>query len=231
MLRLERVEPEGMVIRGDRVTMGNIKPGERKTVALLFDPQICQSTHIDGHLSYYSSQGELRYAEMTRRTADVVCPVFFTRENANTAMLRRLMKESLHVSDLRLYRYPTGLEPHDVLAICKTALGSEEIQLVREYVTETPSYETEVWYYAETKVKRYRFVIRLGVVQDKGVVELFAASTAMEPITGLLADFRRELNRILEERYAEDARVVDMRDDRLRRALERRPLRLDSEGD
>ena len=231
MLRLERVEPDSIVIRGDRVTLGNIRPGERKTVALLFDPQICQSTHIDGHLSYYTSQGELRYVEMKRRTADVVCPVFFTRENANTAMLRKLMKETLHQNDLRLYRYPSGMRPDEVLAVCKTALGSDEIQLVREYIVEKPSYEAEVWYYAETRVKRYQFVIRLGVVEDKGVVELFAASTAMEPITGLLADFRRELNRILEERYAEDARLVDMRDDRLRRDLERRPLRLDSEED
>jgi hypothetical protein len=229
MLRLERVEPDSMAIRGDRVTLGNIKPGERRTVALLFDPQICQSTHIDGHLSYYTSQGELRYVEMKRRTADVVCPVFFTRENANTAMLRKLMKERLHQNDLRLYRYPSDLPPDEVLAICKMALGSDEIQLVREYITPSPTYEAEVWYYAETRVKRYQFVIRLGVVEDKGVVELFAASTAMEPITGLLADFRRELNRILKERYAEDARMVLERDDRLRRDLERRPLRLDSE--
>ncbi|UCC93315.1 MAG: fibronectin type III domain-containing protein, partial [Thermoplasmata archaeon] len=41
MLRMERVEPDSIVIRGDRVTLGNILPGERKTVALLFDPQIC----------------------------------------------------------------------------------------------------------------------------------------------------------------------------------------------
>ncbi len=229
MLRLERVEPDSMTIRGDRVTLGNIKPEERKTVALLFDPQICQSTHIDGHLSYYTSQGELRYVEMKRRTADVVCPIFFTRENANTAMLRKLMKERLHQNDLRLYRYPSDLPPDEVLAICKVALGSDEIQLVREYITPSPTYEAEVWYYAETRVKHYQFVIRLGVVEDKGVVELFAASTAMEPITGLLADFRRELNRVLKDRYAKDAKMVLERDDRLRRDLERRPLRLETD--
>jgi hypothetical protein len=230
MLRMERVEPETIDIHGDRVTLGNVLPGERKTVALLFDPQICQSTHIDGHLSFYSTKGELRYVEMKRRTADVVCPVFFTRENANTAMLRKLMKETLHQNDLRIYRYPKALEPREVLTIAKQALGSDEIQLVREYITEVRTFEAEVWYYAETKVKGYQFVIRLGVVEDKGVVELFAASTAMEPITGLLADFRRELNRILEERYAEEARMEVDKDDQLRRYLERRPLHLDEDG-
>jgi hypothetical protein len=146
-------------------------------------------------------------------------------------MLRKLMAERLHQNDLRLYRYPEGLSPDEVLAICKLALGSDEIQLVREYITRTPSYEAEVWYYAETRVKRYQFVIRLGVVEDKGVVELFATSTVMEPITGLLADFRRELNRVLKERYAEDSRMVLERDDQLRRDLERRPLRLESDED
>ena len=139
------------------------------------------------------------------------------------------MKESLHQTDLRLYRYPPTMEPREVLAVCKLALGSDEIQLVREYIVERPSYEAEVWYYAETRVKRYQFVIRLGVVEDKGVVELFAASTAMEPITGLLADFRRELNRILGERYTEDARMVVERNDQLRRDLERRPLQIETD--
>jgi hypothetical protein len=229
MLRMELVEPDTIVNRGDRVTLGNILPGERKTVALLFDPQICQSTHVDGHLSYYSTKGELRYVEMKRRTADVVCPIFFTKENANTAMLRKLMAETLHQNDLRIYRYPKTLEPKEVLAIAKQALGSDEIQLVREYITEKRTFEAEVWYYAETKVKGYQFVIRLGVVEDKGVVELFAASTAMEPITGLLADFRQELNRILEERYAEDVRMEVAKDDQLRRYLERRPLHLETD--
>lgn len=232
MLRLERVEPAGIVMRGDRATLGNIKPGERKTVALLFDPQICQSTHIDGHLSYYDTKGELQYVEMKRRTADVVCPVFFTKENANTAMLRKLIRETLHMSDLRIYRYPGGLSPQDALTIGKLAVGSDDVQLVREYIVERPSFEAEVWYYAETRVKGWRFVIRLGVMEDKGVIELFAASTAMEPITGLLADFRRELDRILKERFAEEARIVVERDERLRRDMERRPLHLDrGDGD
>ena len=133
--------------------------------------------------------------------------------------------ELLH--DIKAATYHT----REVLQISKQALGSDEIQLVREYLTESPAFEAEVWYYAETKVKGYQFVIRLGVVADKGVVELFAASTAMEPITGLLADFRRELNHVLDERYAEEARMVVDRDEQLRRDMERRPLRLDAASD
>ncbi|MCK5415528.1 MAG: hypothetical protein KAJ35_09115, partial [Thermoplasmata archaeon] len=87
LLRLERIEPETLALRGDRVIIGNIKPRERSTVAFLFDPQICQESHLDGTLAYFDTTGELKHITMKRRMADVVCPIFFTKENANTAML------------------------------------------------------------------------------------------------------------------------------------------------
>ncbi len=226
MLHLERVEPDSMTLRGDRVALGNIKPGQRKTVAILFDPQICQASHLDGHLSYYDSTGELKYVEMKRRHATVVCPVFFTAKNANKAMLRRLIKEKLHATDLRVYRYPRSLAPYELLLIAKGALG-EDLQLVREYITRGPPYEAEVWYYGKTRVRGYEFVIRIGVMEEKGVLEIFAASTAMEPITGLLADFRRELNVAYAEGRTGDQRIEVERDEQVRKAIATRPLKLD----
>ncbi|NIP34446.1 MAG: hypothetical protein GWN18_05870, partial [Thermoplasmata archaeon] len=55
------------------------------------------------------------------------------------------------------------------------------------------------WYYGETQVKGYQMVMRLGVLADRGVLEFFAASTDMEPITGLLAEFRRELQQAVQD--------------------------------
>jgi hypothetical protein len=109
-----------------------------------------------------------------------------------------------------------------VLTIGKQALADEEIQLVREYIVERPRYEAEVWYYAETKVKGLRFVIRLGVIQEKGVLEIFAASASMEAVTGLLAEFRRELDELMHSKYAEE--TVAERDEDLRRDVEGRSL-------
>ncbi len=229
MLRLERVEPDAMTAKGDRIALGNVKPGERKTVAVLFDPQICQRSYVDGQVSYYDHKGELRYVEMKRRLAEVVCPVFFTRENANTGMLRRLMVEELHASDIRVYRYPPSLRPTEVLAMGKRALADDEMQLVREYINERPRYEAEIWYYAETKVKRLRFVIRLGVIQEKGVLELFAASTSMEAVTGLLAEFRRELDDILDADH-HGSPVLERAED-IRKEVESRPLMIYEEDE
>jgi hypothetical protein len=146
-------------------------------------------------------------------------------------MLRRLMKESLHMSDLRMYRYPRDMAPTDVLAISKKALGSKDIQLVQEYITETPTFDAEVWYYAEIRGRGYKVVIRLGVIEEKGLVELFAASTAMQPIIGLLTDIRHDLDIVLQEGYAEEARMDPVHDEKLRRYLERRSLHLDDAQD
>ena len=227
MLRMERVEPESLRLTGDRVAIGNVGPGDRKTVAFYFDPQICQGSHIDGFLTYVDVQGERHRVEMKRRTADVVCPIFFTREHANTAMLRRLVKDTLKMTDLKVFRYPAELGPEVVLTLGKAAMGGTDVQLVREYVVRGPPFNAEVWYYGETKVHGYRIVIRLGVIEERGVLEMFAASTAMEPVTGLLAELRRELDTVMGVRYRGEQRMDLERDEELRKVLEDRELLLD----
>jgi hypothetical protein len=225
MLRLERVEPYGHDLRGDKVGIGNIKPGERSTISFLFDPQICHGTHIDAHIMYYDSKGEVHREEMKRRHAEVVCPIFFTRRQANTAMLRRLIRERLHMSDLKVFRYPEGMKPEEVLESAKLAMGIGDIQRVREYVVKAPNYEAEVWYYGTTKVKEYQMVMRLGVVERINALELFVASTAMEPVTGFIAEFRRELQSTVEWLHPE---VHEPPEEEVRRDLEERELMLDT---
>jgi len=220
MLRMERVEPDTLVVRGDRIFLGTIKPKEKLTVAFMFDPQICQETFIDGMLIYYDPKGELKHVQMKRRHADVVCPIFFTREHANTAMLKRLIKDKLRMTDTRAFSYPQTQPPGEILRLAQNSLGEGDLQLVRGFVEEGSPYKAEVWYYAETKVKAYQMVIRLGVLEDSGTLDIYAASTSMEPITGLLADFRRELDRAMEKR-----------DDVLRMELMQRPLMLDQAAD
>ncbi|MCK5252101.1 MAG: hypothetical protein KAQ96_04095, partial [Thermoplasmata archaeon] len=231
MLRLERVEPFGLELRGDKVDIGNLKPGERRTISFLFDPQICHGTHLDAHVMYYDSKGNVHREEMKRRHADVICPIFFTREQANTAMLRRLIRERLHMSDLKVFRYPEGLGAEEVLETAKLAMGIDDIQRVREYVVKGPPFEAEIWYYGTTKVKEYQMVMRLGVVERIKALELFVASTAMEPVTGFIAEFRRELQSTVEWMHPEGLRHPMEGDEEIRRDLEERPLMLDNVED
>jgi fibronectin type 3 domain-containing protein len=227
LLRLDAMEPEGIALRGDKAELGNLKAGERKTLAFLFDPQICQDTYLDGTLSFYDAKGALKHVEMKRRHANVVCPIFFTKEHANSAMLRRLVQEKLHISDARIFRYPDALRGPDMLDVAKKALGGIDIQLVREFVTEGPPFEAEVWYYGETQVKGYQIVMRIGLLEDRHVLEFFVASTDMEPLTGLLAEFRRELERAMEESLPGIPPLEPEMDTEVRYQVEARPLRID----
>ena len=229
MLRLECAEPKTLRLWGDRVTLGVVKPDERKTVSLLFDPQICQETYIDGTLTYYDVKGRFQHVDMKRRNADVVCPALFTPGHISTAVLRRLMKDELHVSDRRMLRYPLELSGEEVLGLAKQAIGGNEVQVVREYTVGGPPYRAEVWYYGQTRIGGRMVVMRLRVEQSTGLLEFFVASSTMEPITGLLADFRRELSRALDEKYVDSAGLEVERDEEARREMEERPLLLDAD--
>lgn len=228
MLRLESIEPGTLEINDDRVTLGNVMPGEERTVAFWFDPQDCQGSPVDGHISYEDRTGKVHNVEMKRRFSDVVCPIYFTVEHANTAMLRRLIKEELNQNKFRVLRYPKSLTPREVLQSGKLSLDNDEIQLVREYVAEGPPYEAEAWYYTERGEMCYQFVMRLGVVEEKGVLEFFIASKEMELISELLDEFQDRLQRIVEERNATDARMEVEHDEGIRRDLEHRPLLLET---
>jgi hypothetical protein len=177
-------------------------------------------------LVYYDPRGELKTEQMKRRHADVVCPIFFTKEHANTAMLKRLIKEKLSMEDLRVFKYPRTQPPEAILKLAQMTLSADDMQLVRQFEQDGPPYQAEVWYYGETKVKGYQMVIRLGVLEEKGTLEVYAASTSMEPITGLLADFRRELDRAMEKHFPEGVKMEEVRDEVLRMELMQRDLML-----
>ncbi len=224
ILRLERVEPDTFTLRGDSVELGTMRSGEAGTVSFLFDPLICQVTRIDGTISYRDSRGELRRTDMKQRQAEVVCPLFLTKEHTSTATLLRLISEELDKTDDRVFRYPSNLGSRQMLQAGKLAQGGGNVQLVREYEENGPPYEAEVWYYGETKVKGHKVVMRLRVLAEDRLLEFFAASSSMEPVTGVLAEFRRDLIDVLREKYrTEDIEEVG-RGEEVRRSLEERDL-------
>jgi len=110
-------------------------------------------------------------------------------------------------------------------------MGGTAVQLVREYIERGPPYYAEVWYYGETKVHSYKMVMRLGVVEEKQAIELFVASTAMEPITGLIAEFRRELAKVVGEKASSVGGLGLERDEALEVELSSRELMIDTVPD
>ena len=226
-VRLETVAPSDVQRRGDRIVLGDLRPGEETTAAFLFDPQVPERATIDGSLTYLDVRGSRKRLEMRRQYADVVCPIFFTPENMNTAALRRLIDDRLHSTDLRMFNYPPGLPPQEVLRIGKMALGASGIQLVKEYVVEDHPYQAEVWYYGQTRDEGHPTVARLGVLEANRMLELYSASTVLEPVVGLQAEFSKELERVYTVRHAGMAGMQRSMDQGTRDELERRDLMID----
>lgn len=229
VLRLDHIQPVYEYKRG-KVHLGNINAGEKKTVAFNYDPIICMESNIDGTLTFRDVRGKLQVVSMKTRRADIVCPIFFTRENANTAMLKRLVKEELASQDSKVFRYPDGLAPNQAFELCKGVVHLHDVKFVREFFEEKPSWLGEAWFYGETKVKGYKIVIRVTVREDSHTAEFFVASQEMEVITGLLAELGHSLNRMLKEKYMGRLKAQPIVDQRLKKELTDKPLLIEREA-
>jgi len=187
-LRLARVEPVDLKHDGALVYLGNVRSDGKKTVDYYLDPLICQSSFIDGHLTYYDFDGKTHHVDMKRRPVDVVCPMFCTTETANIAMLKRLVAE-LRFKDSRRLRITDPATTQWALQEASSEVRAHNVQLVREYAEGDPvsgTYTGESWFYGETA--KERLVILARASQAERVLELMVASDNLASQTGLLAE-------------------------------------------
>jgi hypothetical protein len=204
VLRLHHIEPTTYKIQGSETQLGVLNPGEKVSVAYYFDPQICTESQIDGTARYRDSKGAVHSLSMKTRKAEVVCPIFFTKEHANTAMLKRLVEGELDQRDSKVYNIkamPEKMTYEELFSLTKEVVLAHDVHLVRDFIKEDP-YHGEAWFYGETKVKGYKIVIRASVMEDGKRVEFFAASTQIPAITGLLAEFNHTLIQLIGRKHA-----------------------------
>ena len=226
VLRVQRIQPEYETL-GTKVMLGTLSPREKKTVAYYLDPLICQESDIDGTTTFKDAKGAFGTVTMKRRRADIVCPVFFTEENANTAMLKRLVHEELKEQDSKMFVIPKILTAKDAFTLAKQVVRSHDVRFVREFVEDQPSYRAEAWYYGVTKVKKSKMVIRASVWDSPKNVEFSVASNRMEAITGLLAELGQNLNEALKEKYMGRAKATPVMDEDEREAVKGMGLLMD----
>jgi hypothetical protein len=196
VLRLHRIEPATYKTSGSKVSLGVIHTGEKATLAYYFDPQVCTTSVIDGSCRFKDEQGHPHVLQMKSRTAEVVCPLFFTPQQANTAMLKRLVETEVREFDVRAYSFAKGAAVTDlqaVFAALKNAVLAHDVQLVRSYEKHHP-YFAEAWFYGATQGKGYPVVVRAALDQTKDRAEFFVASVSMRAITGLIAELNHTLH-------------------------------------
>jgi hypothetical protein len=198
-MRLDRIEPD-FERKGNKVIFGVIHPQEKRTVAFYLDPMICTESHVDGTLVFKDIYGELKTTAMKRRKAEVVCPILYTPENINTAMLNRMINEELTVHDSKIYEIPPGIDYERAMSICKDTIQGHDLKFVREFVEyDVDDPEKESWYYGTTKVKKHKVMIKASTRKKTNTIELFVACQNKNVITGFLAELGHNFNDKLKE--------------------------------
>lgn len=177
---------------GSRVNLGLVEGGGKKTVAVSFDPLMCQKTSLNAIGTYKDAKGELHTVKMKRRPVEVVCPLFFTPENASTAMLKKLIEEDLKHQDSKIFLLTEKLTPAAGFELSKETLDGRDVKFVKQFIQHEP-YKAEAWYYGVTKVKQDQLVVRVSVDEEAGVVSFYAAAGDPKALVGLLAELGHDL--------------------------------------
>jgi hypothetical protein len=195
-LFMSHIEPD-YPHEGSNVELGTVQPGEKKTVAFYLDPLICMESYIDGTLIYRDYRGTLKTVIMKRRPADIVCPIFYTDTNINSAMLKRLIDE-VKYTDTRMYQIPADIEPAEAFDFLKQAIQRHHVRFVREFKEKKP-YWAEAWYYGKIHTIGEEMIIRATVREKTRSIEVFVASGNLATLTGLLAELSHDLKSMLKE--------------------------------
>jgi len=205
VFKLVKLEPDYPLRRG-KIDFGVINPGIRKTVALFLEPMICTECYIEGTLRFKDSEGELHSEVLRKKKVEVVCPIFYTDENINTAMLRRLISEELTQQDSRIY-YIEGTDRS--YAIAREVVRGRQVRLVRE-LSDDDGTSWESWFYGLTQDRKSKIVIKVSIRKPEKMLEVFVATPGKLMLTGCLAEIGREISDRLGKEGLVTRQLLDM---------------------
>jgi len=187
-LMLEKVEP-ALEMHGSMVILGSVQPKEKKTVAYYLDPIICQESTVDCTLTYKDYKGKLEHVDMKRRPVDIVCPLFYTPQTLNIAMLKRLVKD-LKEKDSKLFTVGECMSIDKAYEKAREVVQGHDVKFVRELKNEDKEgvKVVEGWFYGRVQQSAEEIVIKVSARSDLRTLEVYVASPNLANLTGLLAE-------------------------------------------
>lgn len=189
-LRLDRVEPDYKV-DGSTVIIGNVQSKEKQTIAYYLDPMICQESTVDCTLTYKDFKNKLQHVDMKRRPVDIVCPLFYTPQTLNIAMLKRLVKD-LKETDSKIFSIE-HMDLIDAYEKAKAVVQGHDVRFVRD-LNDTEPEVWESWYYGRVKQTGEEMVIRISARKDTMTLMATVASSNLANMTGLLAELGKMIS-------------------------------------
>jgi len=198
LLRRDRYEPD-YPIKNGKIIIGNINNSLSKSVAVYFDPMMCsKGTEIKCQINYGDAKGQLQTTWMEPKSISVVCPMMETDSDINIGRLKEFVEKLPH-RDSKIFQIHTGFNIDSLKTISQEVIQKHNVKHIRTLYTKDGK-TCEMWYYGKTKVNNYDIVIRITISSENQSVELFAATQTAESLTGLLAEFGRELLLAIEDK-------------------------------
>jgi len=207
--RLEGIEPD-YEMQGTRVRLDPVPPGDRRTVAFYLDPQVCTDSVIDAIVHFRDPRGEMHTITMKSLEVDVICPVLSPGKQVSTAMLKNLVENELEHQDNKLFLIHQGLSPEGAFAMATAAPAARGMEKVWEFTKHDPFYG-ECWFHGVTGVKKKPAVIRTAVDEQLKVIEVFAAASEANALTGLLTELGHDISRKLEESGRRPVQITNVK--------------------
>jgi hypothetical protein len=224
ILRLNHIEPQYQLY-GSTVLFDNIDRDEKRTVAFYLDPIICQESNVDGKLTFKDTYDHPGEVDMKRRPVDIVCPIFYTPETMNVAMLKRLL-ETLKYHDSKIYQVNgrSGLEHSYKLAV--ETVGSYDVKFIREFREEAPL-QVESWFYGEVKETSEKIVVMVAGAESTQYLQIYVASSNLASMTGFLAEAGSRFRTQLKKQSNIKTGLNPVTDESIKEEVERSAMLLD----
>jgi len=181
--------------KGDSILIPKLSINEKKTVSLYLEPINCLNSPVNATVSFFDAKDRPQAIVMDPKWVSITCPIFFTKEEANLARLKRLQR-TLNHQQKKLIPISNIEKIPIIFSTILSVVGKRDIKLVYKEFSAKDKLG-EAWFYGVTKVKEKRLIIYILLDGEINALELKVSGDNDEHITGFLAEISNEIRQEL----------------------------------
>ncbi|QEE15706.1 NosD domain-containing protein [Promethearchaeum syntrophicum] len=190
--------------RGDTIHIARLGGNEKIAISLYLEPINCLESMINATLTYFDSKDQPQAVIMTPKKVSISCPIFFTREEANIARVKKIQLQ-LKYEDHKIFPLVKSNKSELIFNKILGSIGKHDVKLVQKEFS-LDNNKGEAYFYGVTKVKKDKMIIHLILDSNHQIIEISVNGDEQEPITGLLAELESEIrDKLLVHNIIEDS--------------------------
>ncbi|MHA1264292.1 MAG: hypothetical protein ACTSRS_03575 [Candidatus Helarchaeota archaeon] len=199
--KLVRILPEVCLDDLNRglAKIDKLMPGSSQGIDFYLEPVACGMGVIAGIVKYLDAEGNYKSISIKKRDVAIKCPLIFSPEEANIAMIRNLMANLS--KDFRRWALPTT--PPESFSLLHDLITQFEINHIQAFQISGDPYQMESWYYTRAKTTNHQIAIKVDVSELTNTIDLTIGCENMAELTGILAkiseDFKEKINNTLNQ--------------------------------